>query len=512
MKCSSLIYMYLLTISYDVMHINAAESKNCVAYFGTCNEDCECCGWEKDKSIRCELRNPFKGTRCHISRNNGEHCEYDRHCKSHKCVDGKCDPVLRPIKDPVLCELNITDADPIKGEVVPPDNGICPCPDPIEATKENALLAIDGDLSTAYVNNYALSSGLQFHADPNAPLYNMTLCSADTCAECDPTCYKLVGYCEEKNLYRDIQEGKISFSKRNECIVIPIKARAYYSQYLVTFPCQRGGFPECSITPATCECANGLKPFEPEPTRKGKCNGLEPVSKTRRSALARRLSQQISYNPRRQVLPPQIQTRINGEHTRITAEDRTTLSFKSAKKVGDITEIVYMVRNVARFDTNFHYAMIQWGGDCCFECYKAYMDTPTNGILDDGDEECHEDCKSQSDLEKLLFSEKDEHLCMQGLQLKNFNINGDKNYFFKVKVHGDVTMEMKPYGMSFGLFGDSILYGDIESPVCHVCGEGGGQQCKDYPLQIAEVSLSARCKDLPRPTKYPFLDYSVTGM
>merc|ERR1712029_1141429 len=100
--------------------------------------------------------------------------------------------------------------------------------------------------------------------------------------------------------------------------------------------------------------------------------------------------------------PPQIQTRITGEHARITADDRPTLSFKSVKKVADITELVYILRNVQGFDTNFFYAMIQWGGVCCFECYEAYMDMPTNG-------------------------KKDEHICIQGLQLRNQFILGNKN-------------------------------------------------------------------------------------
>ena len=83
---------------------------------------------------------------------------------------------------------------------------------------------------------------------------------------------------------------------------------------------------------------------------------------------------------------------------------------------------------------------------------------------------------------------------MQGLKLYNPDIMGSKNYFFKVRVKGDVTMVKKTYGMVFGTFQSSILYGDIESPVCSSCG-GGDKSCNNYPMQVAEVALGTKCKD-----------------
>lgn len=83
---------------------------------------------------------------------------------------------------------------------------------------------------------------------------------------------------------------------------------------------------------------------------------------------------------------------------------------------------------------------------------------------------------------------------MQGLKLMNYDIMGNKSYFFKVIVKGDVTMEVKPYGMAFGTLQQSIMYGDIESPVCSSCGGDGGS-CNNYPMQVAEVALGAKCKD-----------------
>merc|ERR1712157_670204 len=132
-------------------------------------------------------------------------------------------------------------------------------------------------------------------------------------------------------------------------------------------------------------------------------------------------------------------------------------------------------------------------------------------------------CSSVSQLEGLLLKEDDSALCMQGLKLFNNQIlPSQKNYFFKVKVHGVLSMEKKPYGMMLGVWDASILYGNIESPVCSSCDSGKSKsgvsshdgksgisshdgksgissldgQCTNYPMKISEISFSTRCKDV----------------
>jgi hypothetical protein len=500
----------LIFITIEVVQTNAA----CVPYGGQCSEDCECCGWPDDKAVKCELRNPNRGLRCHLNRGIGEPCDGNTQCSSQLCENGVCINKPRPIKPPQLCPLGITNVDTISG-TIPDEEGTCPCPNPPKVTKDDALKAVDGQLSTVYVNNYALDSGLIFHTEYAAPLYNFTICSADTCSECDPTCYKLEGFCEEMVTLTLIQQGDLSFTGRNECVVIPVDTRVLFNYYVLTFPCQRGGFPECSGG-QECTCPNGLEPFQPELATKQPCDSSTPIT-TRRVNYHRMLSDDkvIYASPAlsrmamkdRKFLDSKAAVatisannspsnlRKVGSFTRIAQAKHPEISYVSTEKVGDISEIVYKITNIGGFFENYVYSIIQWDGSCCFECFTAYFDMPSNGILDPTDEECSHSCKNKDDLEALLMRTNDPTLCMQGLKLYNPDIMGDKTYFFKVRVHGDVTMVKKPFGMVFGTLQNSVLYGDIESPVCSGC-EGGKDSCQNYPMQVAEVSLGAKCKDI----------------
>lgn len=520
----SLSFSLLILQSNLFTHGNA----QCISHGGSCAEDCDCCGWPHDKAVRCELRNPKRGLRCEISRDIGQTCTHKGQCKSQYCNNGMCSYKSHTFVPPELCTAAL-DVEPISG--TSPDGAhLCPCSDPDSATKEDALKAIDGNTSTDYVNNAAINSGLTVLTTAS-PLYHFTICSSSDDSAYDPTCYKLEGYCQRMQETKVIQEGKLSFSGRNECITIELEDRSFYSFYSLTFPCQKGGFPVCThsgAATASCSCPSGLHPFKPTPATNEVCNGLTPITTTaRRRRLTNIEQSKQSSSPfshlfnffsnvvpirERKTLSVRALNATNSTNSTSSEgiasvpsiKTRAVLTFQGSTRVGDITEIVYMVQNVEDFSSAYNYVMLQWGGDCCFECYEVYMDSPSKGVqgtLDDADEKCTDTCSSVSQLEGLLLKEDDSALCMQGLKLFNNQIlPSQKNYFFKVKVHGAVSMEKKPYGMMLGVWDASILYGDIESPVCSSCDSGvsalGNGQCTDYPMKISEISFSTRCKDV----------------
>jgi len=544
--------IWSLSLSLLILHSNLFTHGNaqCISHGGSCAEDCDCCGWPNDKAVRCELRNPKRGLRCEISRDIGQICTHKGQCKSQYCKDGICSYKSHAFVPPELCTAAL-DVEPISGSS-PNGANLCPCSDPARANKEDALKAIDGDTSTDYVNNAAINSGLTVLTTAS-PLYHFTICSSSDDSTYDPTCYKLEGYCQRMQETKVIQEGSLSFRGRNECITIELVDRSFYSFYSLTFPCQKGGFPECSnsvralavAATASCPCPSGFHPFEPTPATKGVCNGATPITTTARRLTNVEQSKQSSspfshlFNFFSNVVPTRERKTLSVRALNATnstssegiasvpsTSTRAVLTFHGSTKVGDITEIVYMVQNVEDFSSAYNYVMLQWGGDCCFECYEVYMDSPTKGVqgtLDDADEKCTDTCSSDGQLEGLLLKEDDSALCMQGLKLFNNEIlPSQKNYFFKVKVHGVLSMEKKPYGMMLGVWDASILYGDIESPVCSSCDSGKSKsgvsshdgksgisshdgksgissfdgQCTNYPMKISEISFSTRCKDV----------------
>ena len=417
-------YIYL---ALSLLFIHGTTSlPTCIPYGDPCSEDCDCCGWPNDENVRCELRNPKRGLRCHLNRQIDEPCDGDAQCASQMCVNGKCSGNSRPIIPPDICPLPITDVETIKGSIID-DDGTCPCPDPDNPTKNDALKAVDGELSTVYANNYALNSGLIFYTAYPAPVHNMTICSADDCPECDPTCYKLEGYCNQMQMITTIQEGDIYFTQRNECVTIPVTTRGLFSYYALTFPCQRGGFPECTA-PEECTCDNGIVPFEPKPAKKEPCNGHDPVQSRRLERLPTRSNDIVYASPAllrmTSMLPSERESvdtaprnavstlRKVGSFTRMAdTPQHPLLSYVSTTKVGDISEIVYKLENLNGFTVNHLYTIIQWGGDCCFDCFTTYMDLPKNDVLDPWDEECQKSCNSVNDLENLLIREDGKNAC-----------------------------------------------------------------------------------------------------
>ena len=88
----------------------------------------------------------------------------------------------------------------------------CPCGQPDEPSPKDVAKAVDDDLNTVYVNNWAIGSGLEFTPKEVAPIKSLRVCAADDCPECDQICYKLEGKCAEAGTYTVVQEGELDLS------------------------------------------------------------------------------------------------------------------------------------------------------------------------------------------------------------------------------------------------------------------------------------------------------------
>jgi len=439
MKFSIVFFILNLLISFS-------EGSTCSEIGQLCSEDCDCCGNDIDPGIQCEKRNTFYA--CYVSRSIGEECNENHECKSQFCVDGKCQFKPQIIKNLPYCPLteNGDYAVPVLGDI---SSEGCPCTDPSAPTYNDVMNAFDGNTTTIYANNWAMGSGIEVKPTNNAPLRKMTICSANDCPECDPTCYKVEGKCSSDSSYELIQEGPISFTDRNQCVDVPM-GRPFYDSYRVTFPCQRGGFDECISEPCTC-------PSDPlyEPSMGTTCPNSEGVQRAGRLEFVSK-----EYDP-------------NTEYT--------TLLYQFANKNyydinAGLKELTYMI--------------LQWEGNCCFDCYDTYFDDEDEIFNPEKDDICFPECP-----DKNMVRSDDPNLCMQGMKLQNPFIIGSHLYFFVLKIKGEVQ-DMKM--MKYGIFSANQYkeYDYVESPVCPMTPPcSNTPQCKNYPLQISELTLSGKCNE-----------------
>ena len=142
------------------------------------------------------------------NRSNRDTCSSNSECVSQKCQNQVCVFQLNPPKKTFdFCPLHYSNVASINGDLT---NEVCPCIQPDRPTAEDAANAVDEDLSTVYVSNWAIGSGLEFAPKEVAPIKSLRVCiSADDCPECDPICYKIDGKCAETRIYTVVQEGKL---------------------------------------------------------------------------------------------------------------------------------------------------------------------------------------------------------------------------------------------------------------------------------------------------------------
>ena len=236
-KSITTVIILILNVSYSY--------QSCVSLFDSCEYDCDCCGNDINKGIRCELRNQHLGKRCYESQSVGQSCNISSQCNSQNCVNNICQPLLRsPAANPIpFCPL-VGDS----SYITAPVNGllpICACPKgPTQV--QDASYAMDDNLSTDYVNyNSHTYSGFIVETTSNAPLRKIVLCTSNANPENDPMCFRLEGKCEHDDNFTLLQEGMIPFvgDLRQSCTTIAVeRGRQSYSQYKILFGCRRGGY------------------------------------------------------------------------------------------------------------------------------------------------------------------------------------------------------------------------------------------------------------------------------
>jgi len=435
--------LFILAITHKFQD----ATSSCSILGTSCDEDCDCCGYDENVSIvRCERRNLISGYKCFQNGQIGDNCSGNDQCVSQYCQNSICAFKPNPPKKSLdLCTLEYNSVTSINGDLT---NEGCPCSNPDVPTPEDVSNAVDDDLNTIYVNKWAIGSGLEFTPQEVAPIKSLRVCSAEDCPECDPKSYKIVGKCAETGKYTVVQGGELNLGiERNACVDIPIVGHNLFSSYKVSFPTMRGGFLPCSQDCVNSRCQSD--PFK------------DPVSGA-------------------------CPNDSGNQHV-----GRLTYMNKSYDGVDTVLRYSFnnFGTNLEEAKHNLEYMIMSWEGDCSFKKYDIYKDVNNNGQVDIGvDYKCFKHCG----IDWLSTNMEDNELCMQGLKLeRSYIVNGEGVYFFVITLAGEVDVAPMQYGILGGGFKE---YSTIESPVCadNFCP----QTCKDYPMKVSEVHLQGNCKDI----------------
>ena len=84
-------------------------SASCAAIGASCNEDCECCGYDQaGPQVSCERRNKILGYRCYQNGQIGDACLSNDQCVSQYCHNSVCSFKPNPPKKIAeFCPLEI---------------------------------------------------------------------------------------------------------------------------------------------------------------------------------------------------------------------------------------------------------------------------------------------------------------------------------------------------------------------------------------------------------------------
>ena len=409
--------------------------QSCKVLGNSCDETCECCGYE-NQNVRCEKRNNPLGYRCYKSMALGQECDFDHDCITQKCVNGRCANYHTHGPKVPTCSLtkNVTSVLPIKGTI---KKNTCRCDKPSEPTKDDAENAIDGDEDTIYINNWATNGGIEVTPGYKGGLHSIKICNSDDCPECDPTCYKLEGYCEFKDGYETIQEGTLHFPGRNTCVTIRVGGKPIYTSYRLTFPCQRG---TCGDS---CERDCYAAPF-PNPA-------LGPCSDYVDDGINNVGSMKL----------------IDREYEQLT----------------DRTVFYYSVDNI-----NLNYLGLGWQGDCMVDYYYVYEDVNGDELLQDDEVCCFKKCGN--DFVSIPGTEIP-FLCMNGLMITTHQMNWPPGkYIIKLVMRGNIGQAMLPYGAvgKDAVSGEVLTeFGQVLSPKCpSILCEA------TCPLKLSEISFNTQ--------------------
>ena len=328
------------------------------------------------------------------------------------------------------CSLteDVASVTPIKGTI---KENTCNCGKPSEPSIGDAKNALIEDKSKVYINKWAINGGIEVKPKYEGGLHSFKICNSEDCPNCDPTCYKIEGYCESSNKYVPIKEGPLLLPKeRNQCVTVRIAGKPLYRSYRIIFPCQRG----------TCRDSCG-----------GDCHA-KPVQ-----------------NPKTGPCPSYQSTGANiGSMSFIS---------KEYDKINDKTTFIYSVSNI-----NLMYLRLAWEGDCRVDNYYVFKDEDGNLKLDDPSACCFRKCGNDMVKDETVL---DPFLCMQGVMF----ISGAWKpgmYVIKMQMHGFVGETTSlPYGMVGRDNGNFVKeYGSVISPKCpEVLCEA------TCPLKLSQFSL-----------------------
>ena len=240
-----------IVLSLSIIHISKSID-TCVNQLESCVQDCDCCGFGTESGVVCQTRDHDSGPKCYTFRSHGEPCTEDSQCKSQQCANGLCQPKIHlAIHKPELCPITYPtdDLTAVIGELTSEENA-CPCQDadayPEGSEPEKVLMA------GAYVNNYPINAGFLVRPSYHYPLRKLVICTSDEDPSFDPSCFKIEGRCKGYDEFNVLMEGTLELPlERKKCIRVHIedqneKARPEYDQLKITFPCQRGGFEQCT--------------------------------------------------------------------------------------------------------------------------------------------------------------------------------------------------------------------------------------------------------------------------
>lgn len=428
------LFIYISTIYLSAVDAVKCKTKSfrrmvqmsCSALGSSCNEDCECCENDQQINVRCEHRNKQSGYKCYKSAGLGGKCEVDSDCTSQKCENKLCVKFRIHDDDRVMVVCPITDFLSVAAVKGTRQENICDCDDPSDPVLGDALKAVDGKPRTVYENNWAIGGGIEVRLKDTKRLKSLEICNSADCIECDPTCYKLEGYCDMKGIWETIQEGDLLMPlERNECVTVQVSSIPLYSNYSITFPCQRGTCRD------SCE---------------GDCHAV-PVQNPKIDSCPTSTNAGPSYGN---------MTLISREYQ--PADDRTLFS--------------YTINNVDLIGLT-----MSWLGDCRIEYYYVYEDVNGNQELDSEDVCCWRQCGND-------FTVEDDE-CMDGLMIWTSSfLHGSTPgiYFLQLYVSGEPGVTELPYLAKKE--GAPTQGGIMESPVCPqvLCPA-------TCPLKVSKITL-----------------------
>jgi len=435
---------------------NRLVASNCLGLHDTCQYDSECCGHPANQAIRCEARNQGLEKRCEEGRKQLQPCESNGQCLSQTCVGGLCIPHGRA-RTPVDFHTITVEENSVESE-----NGAsapCVC-DRVE--EQNALLAIDNDLSTDYTNYHSIFPALTVSPSLQSPLRVMEVCSSSQDSANDPLCFRIGGYSEATQTYAIVQHGEIPLTDaRQDCKNVTIHGRINYPAYKVEFGCRRGGYSSsCNIDEISAVACTPGKALCLEVNPKGRdenCNIDHEQDGT--DAFSAFHSHSVDY-------------KINS--------DQTVFTYSFMNKLTG-----------SRFFPDLSHAVLQYEGACCVAATRVYG-------LQNGEEFNYH----MSDSEGFHVEDPNPDVCMAGIDLPG--VVGLKTFYYEITVNGKFTTTAEvDYVLKGGIY---AKYGKVQGPDCRCAATGSGrrglslqsrkaEQCVDKPVSISQLKLYGKTNE-----------------